>query len=74
MARRLGVGVVVLGVVLGLAVAGGPVRAVLPWALFGYLLWRAAPGVVVDLRGLRGRLPVSRRGRFSLRSARGERL
>jgi len=44
----------VVGVVLWWALSGGPLPAVGEWALFGYLCWRAAPGVRSDLAHFRG--------------------
>jgi len=40
---------VAVGVVL---LSGGPVAAVMQWAFAGYLGWRAAPGVLGDIRRL----------------------
>lgn len=74
MVRRLIVSLVLLVVVVVLLFAGGPLRAVPPWVMFGYLLWRALPGVVQDVRGVRGRLPVASLRGLKIRGGRGERL
>lgn len=66
MVRRslAGIGVVVAVVVL--AFSGGLLRLMVEWVLFGYLCWRAAPGVWRDVS--RVRVPGVR----SLRRRRGE--
>lgn len=42
----------VLVVVIVWALTGGPVLAVVEWALFAYLLWRAWPSVCSDVSRL----------------------
>jgi len=44
----------VVGLVLAWAFSGGPLLAVGEWLLFGYLCWRAAPGVGADLGRVSG--------------------
>jgi hypothetical protein len=71
MFRRALAGVVLIGGVV--FVLGGPWATGAGWVAFAYLVWRAAPGVARDVRGVRGRVPaglsVPRFGK-----ARGERL
>lgn len=70
MVRRAVAGVVGLVVVGGLSFVGGPVGAVVPWALIGYVTWRAWPGMRADFARIKpGRLSVG-----GLRRRGGERL
>jgi hypothetical protein len=64
--RWVGLRLLLLAPVVGWAAAGGPYLALLMWALMGYLVFRAWPGVVADVRAARRVLRV-RGGRYSVR-------
>ena len=54
---------VVLVPVLVWAASGGPYLALVGWAVTGYLIWRAAPGIAHDFERLATVGPRGRRSR-----------
>jgi hypothetical protein len=71
MFRRALAGVVLVGLLVWLM--GGPFASGFAWGVTAYLLWRAAPGVLRDVRGVRSRVPAGVT-LPRLRRGRGERL